>query len=168
MRTVIILASARQGGNTALLSDVVKNNIQADVLDLSDYAIAPFDYEFGNGGDDFIGLIDNVLTYDHVVFATPVYWYTMSAQMKVFFDRLADLLFVEKERGRAFKDKACSVLATGHSEVPADCFEPPFILSAEYLGMRYQGMLYCSCPDGFVKADHQTTIADFIELTFHA
>ena len=41
--------------------------------------------------DDMAELIDKVLSADVIVFATPVYFYTMSAQMKVFVDRLTPI-----------------------------------------------------------------------------
>ena len=59
-------------------------------------------------------------------FASPVYWYSMSAQMKIFFDRLADLVTIEKERGRALQGKSCSLVATGGSDSAAEGFEKTF------------------------------------------
>lgn len=41
--------------------------------------------------DDMNELIEKILLADVIVFATPVYFYTMSAQMKVFIDRLTPI-----------------------------------------------------------------------------
>lgn len=41
--------------------------------------------------DDMENLIEKVLNADIIVFATPVYFYTMSAQMKIFIDRLTPI-----------------------------------------------------------------------------
>ncbi len=41
--------------------------------------------------DDMDDLVKKVLAADVLVFATPVYFYTMSAQMKVFIDRLTPI-----------------------------------------------------------------------------
>ncbi|MCP4458779.1 MAG: NAD(P)H-dependent oxidoreductase [Cytophagales bacterium] len=37
--------------------------------------------------------------------ATPVYWYSMSGIMKVFLDRIYDVLTIEKELGRKLHGK---------------------------------------------------------------
>ncbi len=48
---------------------------------------------------------DIVDKYDVLIFATPVYWYSMSGIMKVFFDRITDLLTIKKDIGRKLKGK---------------------------------------------------------------
>ncbi|MCR9717732.1 NAD(P)H-dependent oxidoreductase [Vibrio parahaemolyticus] len=77
-----------------------------------------------------------------MVFASPVYWYSMSAQLKVFFDRLSDLLTIEKELGRKLKGKSISVLSTGYNlDLPA-CFVQPFELTASYMQLEFKGCEY--------------------------
>ncbi|MDA5312487.1 flavodoxin family protein, partial [Vibrio cholerae] len=80
--------------------EVFQASTDTTLFDLSDYAISFYDYEHMNRNDDFIHLINKLAEFDHLVFASPVYWYSMSAQLKVFFDRLSDLLTIEKELGR--------------------------------------------------------------------
>jgi len=154
VNTAIVLGTSRKNGNTHKLVELYQNNKSADVFFLSDYSISIYDYEHKNKDDDFIGLAKKLLEYDHLVFATPMYWYSMSGQMKVFFDRLSDLLTIEKDSGRGLRGKTCSVLATGVDLEPPACFEQPFILSAKYLGMDYKEMLYCSCEDSFHEIEH--------------
>ncbi|VAW86504.1 hypothetical protein MNBD_GAMMA18-336 [hydrothermal vent metagenome] len=162
MKTAIILGTSRKNGNTSQLVDLFLQHTKADLFNLSDFVMSPFDYEHNNADDDFLPLIDKVLGYEHIIFATPVYWYSMSAQMKIFFDRMSELVTVEKERGRKLRGKSCALMATGNDNLPAECFEKPFVLSADYLGMMYKGMLYCSCQDTFSALDHKSKIADFI------
>ena len=163
MKTIIILGTSRRTGNTAQLVNVIKDNLDADILNLSDYQISPYDYQSNNSADDFIALIDKVLSYEDIIFSSPVYWYAMSAQIKIFFDRLADLVTIEKERGRTLRGKSCSLVATGGSDWAAEGFEKPFELSAGYFDMVYKGMLYCPYHDDFLVSGHKKEIADFIE-----
>ena len=82
--------------------------------------------------------------------------------MKVFFDRLSDLLTIEKELGRELRGKSCSVLATGVDKNPPECFEQPFKLSAHYLGVSYKKMLYCQCEDDFIELEHRSNLLSYI------
>ena len=154
MKTAVILASSRKNGNTHQLVQCYINRHSGDVFDLSDFEISVYDYEHHNSDDDFIKLINRLLKYDRLVFATPVYWYAMSAQMKVFFDRLSDLLTVNKQAGRRLRGKSCFVLATGTDDSAPQCFAQPFRLTCDYLAMRYLGMLYCKCDPDFDKEQH--------------
>lgn len=139
-RKVIIVGSSRSGGNTSLVAEKIAKDIKADVIDLRDYAISHYDYESKNISDDFLPLIRSVLEkYDTIVFATPVYWYAMSAIMKVFFDRFSDLIKIEKETGRKFRGKNMFVISNSYDEELDYDFCLPFRLSANYLGINYLG-----------------------------
>ncbi len=86
-----------------------------DLVDLNDYDFSYFDYEHKNRGDDFLPLMSRLIeAYDVFVFATPVYWYAMSGIVKVFFDRITNLLTIEKDLGRRLRGKkmagiSCSI-----------------------------------------------------------
>jgi len=71
------------------------------------------------------------------ILATPVYWYTMSAQMKVFIDRLTDLITLRKDLGRMLHGKSLAVIASGSDACLPEGFEFPFRLTCEYLRMKY-------------------------------
>ncbi len=139
MKNVIIIGSSRKNGNTYKSVELLKKEIDADVVDLSDFQISYYDYEYKNKEDDFLPLIRNLISkYDTFIFATPVYWYSMSGIMKVFFDRISDLLDIEKETGRKLRGKNMLVVSNTDEELDYD-FYLPFRLSAEYLGMNYLG-----------------------------
>jgi multimeric flavodoxin WrbA len=157
-KTAILLGSSNPKGNTSSLIDYIAKTKGGDIFDLKDYQISPYDYQHRNIDDDFIGLINQLLKYDTIVFASPVYWYTMSAQMKVFFDRLSDLLSVKKELGRLLKGKTTAVIATGATEQVERSFEEVFTNSFKYLSMNYKGMLYCFCEDDFKLDEHKASI----------
>ena len=139
-RKVIIVGSSRSNGNTSAIAHKIAVDIKADVIDLREYTISYYDYESNNIADDFLPLIKSVLEkYDTIVFATPVYWYAMSAIMKVFFDRFSDLIKIEKETGRKFRGKSMFVVSNSYDEELDYDFYMPFRLSANYLGINYLG-----------------------------
>ena len=139
MSTIIIQASARPYGNTFRVADYLAGELNAVHLDLLEYRIHPFRYDQRYPADDkFPHLIRHaLLPYDHLVFATPVYWYTMSAGMKLFLDRLSDLLISEKEMGRQLRGKTMSVLSVSNGDDLPEHFTEPLRLTAAYLAMTF-------------------------------
>ncbi|MFK8165580.1 MAG: flavodoxin family protein [Lewinella sp.] len=136
---LILQSSARPKGNTYKVSRHLAEVLEADHLDLLSYKIYPFNYEqVYPADDDFFQLVEaQILPRQQIIFASPVYWYSMSGPMKIFFDRLSDLLKSRKELGRQLREKRMSVLSVGNDDVVNDSFFDAFRLSAEYLGMTY-------------------------------
>ena len=90
---MILLGSSNSKGDTFIVSEYLSGKTNFPIIDLKSKLIKPFDYEFENSDDDFLPLIKNIVShYQIIIFATPVYWYTMSGTMKIFFDRLSDCL----------------------------------------------------------------------------
>jgi len=142
-KIVIIQGSSRSNGNTNKIINHINSSNKYDVIDLYNKKINHFDYSFNNNDDDFLPLIKNVIeNYDTIIFATPVYWYSMSGIMKVFFDRLSDLLYVEKDLGRNLRGKNMAMISCGSSPGLKDEFSMPFVESANYLGMNYLGNVH--------------------------
>ena len=140
MKTIIILGSNRRNGNTAKVANEIASRIPADLVNLLDYKISPYDYEHHNRTDDFLPLIREIIEgYDTLIIATPVYWYSMSSVMKVFFDRLSDLLTIEKDLGRQLRGKGMAVINSSNGGNLGDDFWHPFVATADYLGMTYLG-----------------------------
>lgn len=144
MNVAVVLGTSKTDGNTRRLVNEFVNHSGAALFDLSDNDISYYDYEHRNRMDDFIPLIIELSEFDHIVFASPVYWYSMSAQLKVFFDRLSDLLTIEKQLGRRLKGKSISVIATGFNTELPDCFIQPFVLTAKYMHMEFTGWTYAA------------------------
>lgn len=135
---MIILGSSRKNGDTKKVVTELQRLSDWDLIDLSEYNISHFDYKHQNQQDDFIDLIKRMIdNYEVFIFATPVYWYAMSGIMKVFFDRLTDLLQIEKELGRQLRNKQMAVLSCSNGDNLEENFWLPFKKSAEYLGMTY-------------------------------
>lgn len=143
-KIVVILGSSRSNGNTRKIVNYLNTlDTCIDIVDLNNYNIGYYDYEFKNCNDDFFQLFKSLLTYDTLIFATPIYWYTMSAQLKTFLDRFSDALKGEKkEFGRQLRGKHLAVISCGSDNEIFDGFTMPFIESAMYLGMNYIGHVH--------------------------
>jgi multimeric flavodoxin WrbA len=138
----VVFASSRNHGNTRLLVEYVVATRAVPVIDLLSKRIGVYDYSHANIGDDFIPLVEALSQKALWVFATPVYWYTMSAQLKTFVDRLTDMVTIRKDIGRNLRGRSVAVIASGtDAGLPAG-FESPFRLTCDYLGMTYQGAFY--------------------------
>lgn len=141
MKTLIIVGSARPKGNTWRVAQQLSASISGavELLELSELTIYPFRYDQQYpSNDDFQDFIEaRLLAFDSIVLASPIYWYSMSAQMKTFLDRISDLLKSRKALGRQLRGKSLSVLSCSGSPESWDCFYAPFRLSADYLGMQY-------------------------------
>jgi hypothetical protein len=95
-----------------------------------------------------------VAVRQHVIFATPVYWYAMAGPMKTFFDRMTDLIVDPKNRetGRALAGRSVWLLATGTDDGMPPGFHEPFARTAEYFGMLWRGAVYCRSIKGLPLA----------------
>ncbi|MEL6274587.1 MAG: NAD(P)H-dependent oxidoreductase [Bacteroidota bacterium] len=137
--TLIIVGSARRNGNTMQVARHFQQESNADLVDLLDLNISHFRYDQAYPlEDDFLNFIEvKLLSYSQIIFASPVYWYSMSGHMKVFFDRLSDLLKSRKDLGRQLRGKTMSVISCAGDKEVNDSFYSAFQLSADYLGMNY-------------------------------
>lgn len=135
---ITILGSSRSYGNTRkAVVEIFGDNV-SPIVDLNTFNINPYDYEYRNIYDDFIPWIEKIIEYKIIILATPVYWYTMSATMKVFIDRTRDLLDIRKGLGRKLRGKKLFVIASFDTSLPKG-FEDVFEQTGEYLGMAYLG-----------------------------
>jgi len=163
-KSIIIFGSSRSQGYTYdAVKKILDKTLNTTFIDLTDYKINEFDYEY-NKNDDFIKIMDKVLTCDRLILATPVYWYTMSATMKRFVDRLSDLTSIYKEKGRLLRGKDLAVISS-YSVYPEgkNGFEEIFINTANYLGMNYLGCYFhYSGNDENVISDNDHLAEQFI------
>jgi len=140
---IIILGSSRSKGETFQLCEYLREKTGYPILDLKTKSIAEFEYDNQYPEEDeFIEVIKDITdNYDQLIFASPVYWYTMSGIMKTFFDRISDCLKFEKETGRKLRGKSMAVLSCSAPDL-VDGFYMPYQQSAEYLGMNYLGEVH--------------------------
>lgn len=140
MKKVVIVGSSRNDGDTSnLINELIKKS-GWDSINLNDYNFSYYDYNHKNKDDDYLGLMKQIIEkYDTLIFATPVYWYSMSGIMKVFFDRITDLLEIEKDLGRKLRGKKMAAISCSIGNNLDDSFWLPFSETAKYLGMNYLG-----------------------------
>ncbi|SNB45481.1 flavodoxin family protein [Geobacter sp. DSM 9736] len=99
-KIVVLSGSPRKGGNSELLCDqfirgATESGNQVEKIFVCDKTInycTACDACQGNGGkcvqkDDMAEILDKMISADVIVMATPVYFYTMNAQMKTLIDR---------------------------------------------------------------------------------
>ena len=159
MKKVVIVGSSRNDGDTANLTKQLIEKSEWDLVNLNDYEFSYFDYEHKNRNDDYLNLMKQIAEkYETLIFATPVYWYSMSGIMKVFFDRLSDLLTIEKELGRKLRGKKMAVISCSTGENLGENFWLPFSESARYLGMEYIGNTHT-----IVGEKNELKITEFIK-----
>ncbi len=166
-KIVIIQGSSKSNGNTHKVVNYLNKNNGFEVIDLKTKNIGPFEYDFRNSDDDFIPLMRHIIaTYDTIVFATPVYWYSMSGTLKDFFDRLSDLLHYKKDLGKQLRGKRMAMISNSGENDLKDGFTMPFKASADYLGMTYLGDTHAwFTEDGKeIHPDAKKTIDAFISV----
>ncbi len=146
MGVVAILGSARSEGHAARLLNAVLAGRPARRFDLGALDIRDYAYGRPTGGDDFAEVAQAIAESSSVLFVTPVYWYAMSGVLKRFFDRLTDLVTVDKPLGRRLAGRSVWVAACGSDPALPEGFEVPFQQTAAYFGMRYGGALYVPMP----------------------
>lgn len=98
MKIVAFIGSSRDGGNSELLNDLVLKDITHKKLYIKDLHIRPIDDlrhtkdGFQEVEDDYDQVIEQLVSSDIAVFATPIYWYSMSGVMKNMIDRLSQAI----------------------------------------------------------------------------
>lgn len=159
MKIVIINGSARKGNVlTAIhaLSEGISDRHQIEVIQPDQLKIAPCKgcgvcqcYEGCVDQDDTNATIDQIAAADMIIFATPVYWWGMTAQLKQVIDKCYC-------RGMQLKGKKTGVIVVGGSPVDNIQYElirKQFECMASYLSwdMRFEKAYYATAKDDLAK-----------------
>lgn len=160
---IALFSSSRRHGNTGQFMDRIAAELGVEVVDLAGKRIAPYDYEHRNRDDEFEALMQRVLTFERVIFATPVYWYAASPAMKTFLDRIADFLELPDlvAAGRQLRGKRAYVVCTSIYEEVPQSFLSAFLDTFSYLGMTFGGVAHVDCRDGYSPARHDAAAVAF-------
>ncbi len=162
MKGIIILGSSRSDGHTAQIAKYLQQQGGYDLIDLKDYSFSGFDYNHKNRTDDFLPLMRRLTDqYDLLIFATPVYWYTMSGIMKHFFDRISDCLKIEKPTGRKLRGMHMAMICCSSDDEEYPEMEMPFKRSADYLGMNYHGYVHTWIENELIPSEVQQRLSAF-------
>lgn len=163
MKNVLaLLGSPNRDGNTALLLErflegmTEGNSSEIEYVSLNEAEILPcqgcnYCHEHGTGciirDDDMLRLCQNVMESHVLVFATPIYWWNMTAQMKLFIDRLYGMNYAS-----GFHGKKVVLLMTYGGEKPnsgPDHVENIFRDICEFTGMNLRAV-YGVCTDDYM------------------
>lgn len=162
-KTLIVLGSPRPDGNTAVMAEWVADGIRAagEAVELIVLETLRSVHcgcrgcmacrRLGDGRcvlDDEISLWTARLPeYDTVVFATPVYFRMISAQLKAFLDRMYGL-YQSAEGGSRIAHLRWALLATGGDTLDDGLRDCDRLLSKLAGGRRagYRSLLWAQCP----------------------
>lgn len=150
MKKLLILnGSPRKKGNTAILSEYLKNYVDGKLsvehLFLYDYIINPCTDCRACKEDDFTCVIDDGMqdlyrkldNSDFIVFGTPIYWYGPTAVMKMMIDRFRPYFASKKLKGK----KAALILPAGSGESDCNLTLEMFRRVFDTLGVEFIGAI---------------------------
>jgi len=94
--------------------------------------------------DDANLVLRKMTAADVIVMATPLYFFSASAQLKVLIDRMFSLYKWDNAAGTmntVLEGKTLVLLASAYEDVGLDALEKPFALTADYTGMKFESLL---------------------------
>ncbi|MER6315007.1 NAD(P)H-dependent oxidoreductase [Streptomyces sp. NPDC001581] len=168
---LFVLGSSRADGNTEMLARAAAEQLPAEVprrwVDLAKLPLP--DFEDGRHESEFRIVDENeellrqaTLEATDIVIASPLYWYSLSAQTKRYLDYWSGWLttpgsdFKQRMAGRTLW--GVTVMAD-RDEVVADGMVASLNNSAAYLGMRFGGVLFGNgSRPGQVKNDERALV----------
>ena len=145
MRVLVLQGSPNTDGSTALLAAEFARGAREAGHDVEVVDVATLDMEpctgcvaCGYGGpcalsDDFDGLRGKILDADALVFATPLYYYGMTAQLKAVVDRFCSAN--PRITGKRLKSALLSV-AWNDDDWTFDALEAHYDTLVRYLNLR--------------------------------
>lgn len=105
-----LFGSSRYNGNSKIIVDYLLDETNHQIINLFDKNIEKVkdhrhldDTSLNLYHDDYSSVLKSVIDADTIIFSTPLYWYSMSASLKLFIDRWTESL---REEDRSdFKDE---------------------------------------------------------------
>lgn len=154
-KIVVLFGSSRDGGNTEYLAEAALepwHECTIERIYLKNYWIEPIIDKrhlsgFSKISDDYEAVCLKVMSADIIIFATPIYWYSMSTQTKTFIDRFTDTLrHPSLDLKACMKNKHLYVVCTGanpNEEITRPMLDT-FKLIANYFDMTFMGSLWAN------------------------
>lgn len=182
-KILIINSSHRKNSNSAALAGKIAEGAQAaghsvESVDISRLEIRPCrgccactapDMDGCVQKDGMTGLYPKVREADILIFASPVYWFNMSGQLKQFIDRLFAICIKPDEHGKsllAYKSIA-AVMAFGDSD-PYNSGAVNALRSFQdicaYSGAKWLGAVYGSANDAGEIAGNAAALEAALEF----
>ncbi|GGB62611.1 flavodoxin family protein [Virgibacillus dakarensis] len=149
MTVAVIYGGTRECGNTEILTEQAVQNISVEKIYLKNYQISPIkDQRHTEGGfqdlnDDYNYILERILCHDILIFATPIYWFSMSGTMKLFIDRWSQTLKDPKYPyfKAAMSSKKAYVIAVGGDQpfLKGLPLIQQFQFIFNFIGMSFEG-----------------------------
>jgi len=151
VKTLILFSSANKQGNTAKVVSEVSTPIKTEVIDIDLLRITPYNYDNNYPADDFYPLVEKMLLADSIVFASPIYWHSVTAPMKALIDRMTELLDVKelKPKARQLEGKRGFVVTSSASPEICPIYHGFFKNVFKYFNIDLAGTLHAPCRDGY-------------------
>jgi multimeric flavodoxin WrbA len=169
MEVTTVLGSPRKEGNTAAVLDLFEKLLaqeghNVDRINIVDHevkgclgcqACREVRYEPGcKQQDDAVGILERIIASDAVIYASPLYTYGFTAQMKALIDRQYCLVtgYGSPDYTSLLKGKRTALLVTcgGPVEKNADLIQEAFDREAQYQQWNVVGKYvvpFCTTPD---------------------
>lgn len=159
-RILVLMASPKKNGNTAALvqwfcQGARESGAQVEVIQTAFLKYKSSgctscrscqkspDYECVVD-DDAKPVLAKMAKADVIVMATPLYFFSASAQLKVILDRMFSLYKWDNAAGTmttVLKGKTLVLLASAFEDAGLDALEKPFLMTAQYSGMTFESLL---------------------------
>ncbi len=97
-KLVFMNFSPNKCGNTFRIGQELLENVEYDVLQMSDYKISQYGQVFED--DQISDVFKKIEDKDVILIGAPIYWYTVGGILKTFIDRLYLLKEAEVLRGK--------------------------------------------------------------------
>jgi multimeric flavodoxin WrbA len=164
MSTLIIYCSYRRKGNTSILIKFIKSiKKNCSVINLGHYNIEYYNYRNRYNSTDFLFIVEKMLNYDNIIFMSPVYWYTVSAELKVFIDRFSDLLTVHKSTGKKLKGRNIYLVTQGFFAKKDPELASFLKKTCNYMGMNFKKYEHIGIKnDGLLKNTMKEKMKKFL------
>ncbi len=159
-KILILNGSPKKDGNTAMMADWFCQGARSKGADIEIVRTAFLKYKTLGCiscrtcqesdkyeccvNDEAKPFLAKMAQVDVIVFATPLYFFGPSAQLKLIFDRMFSLYKWDNDAGTMqtpLKGKTLVVLASAFEDIGLDALEKPFALTAEYSGMKFESIL---------------------------
>ena len=159
-KILVVSGSPKKDGNTAALVEWFTEGVRAKGGEVERVNAATLKFK-SNGclscracqkstkfqcvvSDDAQAVLTRMADADVIIFATPLYFFSASAQIKILMDRMFSLFKWDNAAGTmqtVLKGKTMVLLGSAFEDVGLDVLEAPFKLTAEYSGMKFLSLV---------------------------
>jgi len=178
-RVVIVRGSPRTNGNSNILADSLAKGAKDSYAEVNDFFLQKMDIKPCNAcdvcikkpergcviDDDMQIIYPKLRAADSIVIASPIYWFNMSGQTKLFIDRFYALIEPKKH---ALKEKRIGIILTygdtnEHSSGAINAINS-FKDTFRYIGAKIVGIIHGTAMDAGEITKNKELIEDAYEL----